>query len=184
MKVIKTEIPDVLIFEPKVFGDDRGFFMESFNQKVFEEAVGRKVEFVQDNHSKSSIGVLRGLHYQLAPYAQAKLVRCVVGEVFDVAVDIRKDSETFGKWVGVHLSAENKRQLWIPEGFAHGFQVLSAEADFLYKTTAYYSQLHDRGIRYNDPEIAIQWYDEKNAIFSLKDKKQPYLHDINKEQLF
>lgn len=125
MNVIKTDIPDVLIFEPKVFGDDRGFFFESFNQKVFEEAVGRRVDFVQDNHSKSSKGVLRGLHYQLEPYAQGKLVRCVAGEVFDVAVDIRKSSPTFGKWVGVNLSAENKRQLWIPEGFAHGFYVLA-----------------------------------------------------------
>ena len=133
MNVIKTEIPDVLIFEPKVFGDERGFFMESFNQKIFEEAVGRKVEFVQDNHSKSTKGVLRGLHYQLEPYAQGKLVRCVVGEVFDVAVDIRKSSPTFGKWVGVNLSAENKRQLWIPEGFAHGFLVLSETAEFVYK---------------------------------------------------
>ncbi|HCD5090574.1 TPA: dTDP-4-dehydrorhamnose 3,5-epimerase, partial [Escherichia coli] len=117
MNVIKTEIPDVLIFEPKVFGDERGFFMESFNQKVFEEAVGRKVEFVQDNHSKSCKGVLRGLHFQLPPFEQAKLVRCIVGEVFDVAVDIRPNSETFGSWVGVTLSSENKRQLWIPEGF-------------------------------------------------------------------
>ncbi|EFH8383927.1 TPA: dTDP-4-dehydrorhamnose 3,5-epimerase, partial [Escherichia coli] len=140
MNVIKTEIPDVLIFEPKVFGDERGFFMESFNQKVFEEAVGRKVEFVQDNHSKSSRGVLRGLHYQKAPYAQAKLVRCVVGEVFDVAVDIRESSKTFGKWVGINLSAENKRQLWIPEGFAHGFLVLSDTAEFVYKTNNYYSK--------------------------------------------
>ncbi|ELQ4158876.1 dTDP-4-dehydrorhamnose 3,5-epimerase, partial [Escherichia coli] len=134
MNVIKTEIPDVLIFEPKVFGDERGFFMESFNQKVFEEAVGRKVEFVQDNHSKSCKGVLRGLHFQLPPFEQAKLVRCIVGEVFDVAVDIRPNSETFGSWVGVTLSSENKRQLWIPEGFAHGFLTLSDIAEFVYKT--------------------------------------------------
>ncbi|WP_338260471.1 dTDP-4-dehydrorhamnose 3,5-epimerase, partial [Escherichia coli] len=146
MNVIKTEIPDVLILEPKVFGDERGFFMESFNQKVFDEAVGRKVEFVQDNHSKSIKGVLRGLHYQQEPYAQGKLVRCVVGEVFDVAVDIRRDSETFGKWVGVNLSAENKKQLWIPEGFAHGFYVLSDTAEFVYKATNYYNFLSDRGI--------------------------------------
>ncbi|HAG7682079.1 TPA: dTDP-4-dehydrorhamnose 3,5-epimerase, partial [Escherichia coli] len=131
MNVIKTEIPDVLIFEPKVFGDERGFFMESFNQKVFEEAVGRKVEFVQDNHSKSCKGVLRGLHFQLPPFEQAKLVRCIVGEVFDVAVDIRPNSETFGSWVGVTLSSENKRQLWIPEGFAHGFLTLSDIAEFV-----------------------------------------------------
>ncbi|EJF4739817.1 dTDP-4-dehydrorhamnose 3,5-epimerase, partial [Salmonella enterica] len=153
----KTEIPDVLIFEPKVFSDERGFFMESFNQKVFEEAVGRKIEFVQDNHSKSTKGVLRGLHYQVEPYAQGKLVRCIAGEVFDVAVDIRKDSETFGKWVGVNISSENKRQLWIPEGFAHGFLVLSDSADFLYKTSNYYSPIHERGIVWNDPTININW---------------------------
>ncbi|EAM8445564.1 dTDP-4-dehydrorhamnose 3,5-epimerase, partial [Salmonella enterica] len=157
MNVIKTEIPDVLIFEPKVFSDERGFFMESFNQKVFEEAVGRKIEFVQDNHSKSTKGVLRGLHYQVEPYAQGKLVRCIAGEVFDVAVDIRKDSETFGKWVGVNISSENKRQLWIPEGFAHGFLVLSDSADFLYKTSNYYSPIHERGIVWNDPTININW---------------------------
>ncbi|EIJ8570607.1 dTDP-4-dehydrorhamnose 3,5-epimerase, partial [Salmonella enterica] len=131
--------------------------MESFNQKVFEEAVGRKIEFVQDNHSKSTKGVLRGLHYQVEPYAQGKLVRCIAGEVFDVAVDIRKDSETFGKWVGVNISSENKRQLWIPEGFAHGFLVLSDSADFLYKTSNYYSPIHERGIVWNDPTININW---------------------------
>ncbi|EEZ4277512.1 dTDP-4-dehydrorhamnose 3,5-epimerase, partial [Escherichia coli] len=157
MNVIKTEIPDVLIFEPKVFGDERGFFFESFNQKVFEEAVGRKVEFVQDNHSKSSKGVLRGLHYQLEPYAQGKLVRCVVGEVFDVAVDIRKSSSTFGKWVGVNLSAENKRQLWIPEGFAHGFLVLSETAEFVYKTTNYYAPGYEGSIIWNDKILSIDW---------------------------
>ncbi|MBB7324318.1 dTDP-4-dehydrorhamnose 3,5-epimerase, partial [Escherichia coli] len=139
MNVIKTEIPDVLIFEPKVFGDERGFFFESFNQKIFEEAVGRKVEFVQDNHSKSTKGVLRGLHYQLEPYAQGKLVRCVVGEVFDVAVDIRKSSPTFGKCLEVILSADNKKQLWIPEGFAHGFLTLQDDTEIIYKTTNYYS---------------------------------------------
>ncbi|EFJ3359728.1 dTDP-4-dehydrorhamnose 3,5-epimerase [Escherichia coli] len=170
MNVIKTEIPDVLIFEPKVFGDERGFFFESFNQKVFEEAVGRKVEFVQDNHSKSSKGVLRGLHYQLEPYAQGKLVRCVVGEVFDVAVDIRKSSPTFGKWVGVNLSAKNKRQLWIPEGFAHGFLVLSETAEFLYKTTNYYHPESDRGIIWNDPDINIIWPNIAEPLLSNKDK--------------
>ncbi|HCN7598626.1 TPA: dTDP-4-dehydrorhamnose 3,5-epimerase, partial [Escherichia coli] len=159
-------------FEPKVFGDERGFFFESFNQKVFEEAVGRKVEFVQDNHSKSSKGVLRGLHYQLEPYAQGKLVRCVVGEVFDVAVDIRKSSPTFGKWVGVNLSAENKRQLWIPEGFAHGFLVLSETAEFVYKTTNYYYSESDRGIIWNDPMLKIQWPLEVEPILSEKDQKQ------------
>ncbi|MBN6347930.1 dTDP-4-dehydrorhamnose 3,5-epimerase [Escherichia coli] len=170
MNVIKTEIPDILIFEPKVFGDERGFFFESFNQKVFEEAVGRKVEFVQDNHSKSSKGVLRGLHYQLEPYAQGKLVRCVVGEVFDVAVDIRKSSPTFGKWVGVNLSAKNKRQLWIPEGFAHGFLVLSETAEFLYKTTNYYHPESDRGIIWNDPDINIIWPNIAEPLLSNKDK--------------
>ncbi|HAT7586455.1 TPA: dTDP-4-dehydrorhamnose 3,5-epimerase, partial [Citrobacter freundii] len=131
MNVIETEISDVLIFEPKVFGDERGFFMESYNQKIFEKAVGRKIEFVQDNHSKSSKGVLRGLHYQVSPFAQGKLVRCVVGEVFDVAVDIRKNSKTFGKWVGVNLSSDNKRQLWIPDGFAHGFLTLTDNVEFV-----------------------------------------------------
>ncbi|EIP6096190.1 dTDP-4-dehydrorhamnose 3,5-epimerase, partial [Salmonella enterica] len=173
MNVIKTDIPDVLIFEPKVFSDKRGFFMESFNQKVFEEAVGRKIEFVQDNHSKSTKGVLRGLHYQVEPYAQGKLVRCIAGEVFDVAVDIRKDSETFGKWVGVNISSENKRQLWIPEGFAHGFLVLSDSADFLYKTSNYYSPIHERGIVWNDPTININWPINIDKILSEKDTILP-----------
>ncbi|HBN0432462.1 TPA: dTDP-4-dehydrorhamnose 3,5-epimerase [Escherichia coli] len=175
MNVIKTEIPDVLILEPEVFGDERGFFMESFNQKVFEEAVGRKVEFVQDNHSKSIKGVLRGLHYQLEPYAQGKLVRCVVGEVFDVAVDIRKSSGTFGKWVGVNLSAENKRQLWIPEGFAHGFLVLSDLAEVLYKTNQYYAPSYERNIIWNDPLLNIKW--PRTALITLSDK------DANGEKL-
>lgn len=169
MNVIKTDIPDVLIFEPKVFGDERGFFFESFSQKVFEEAVGRKVEFVQDNHSKSSKGVLRGLHYQLAPHAQGKLVRCVAGEVFDVAVDIRKDSVTFGKWVGVNLSAENKRQLWIPEGFAHGFLVLSESAEFVYKTTSFYNPGSERAVIYNDPNLRINW-PNVNELLIISDK--------------
>ncbi|HAO9134067.1 dTDP-4-dehydrorhamnose 3,5-epimerase [Escherichia coli] len=173
MNVIKTEIPDVLIFEPKVFSDERGFFFESFNQKIFEEAVGRKVEFVQDNHSKSSKGVLRGLHYQLEPYAQGKLVRCVVGEVFDVAVDIRKSSSTFGKWVGVNLSAENKRQLWIPEGFAHGFLVLSEVAEFVYKTNNFYSPECERTIKWDDNDLNIKWPLQliDNVIVSDKDNK-------------
>lgn len=173
MNVIKTEIPDVLIFEPKVFGDDRGFFFESFSQKVFEQAVGRKVEFVQDNHSKSCKGVLRGLHYQLEPYAQGKLVRCVAGEVFDVAVDIRKSSPTFGKWVGVNLSADNKRQLWIPEGFAHGFLVLSDMAEFVYKTTNYYAPESDRGLRWDDVDLGIKWPLSVDPILSEKDKQHP-----------
>lgn len=171
MNIIKTDIPDVLIFEPKVFGDERGFFFESFNQRIFEEAVGRKVEFVQDNHSKSTKGVLRGLHYQLEPHAQGKLVRCVAGEVFDVAVDIRKSSPTFGQWVGVNLSGENKRQLWIPEGFAHGFYVMSESAEFVYKTTNYYSQLHERSILWNDPSLNISWPDKEALILSEKDKE-------------
>ncbi|EET9131725.1 dTDP-4-dehydrorhamnose 3,5-epimerase [Escherichia coli] len=178
MNVIKTEIPDVLIFEPKVFGDERGFFMESFNQKVFEEAVGRKVEFVQDNHSKSSKGVLRGLHYQLEPYAQGKLVRCVVGEVFDVAVDIRKSSPTFGKWVGVNLSAENKCQLWIPEGFAHGFLVLSEIAEFVYKTTNYYHPESEGCIKWDDSFLMIDWPNKPIAI-SEKDKKGSSILRLN-----
>ncbi|EAB8343931.1 dTDP-4-dehydrorhamnose 3,5-epimerase [Salmonella enterica subsp. enterica] len=178
MNVIKTEIPDVLIFEPKVFSDERGFFMESFNQKVFEEAVGRKIEFVQDNHSKSTKGVLRGLHYQVEPYAQGKLVRCIAGEVFDVAVDIRNDSETFGKWVGVNISSENKRQLWIPEGFAHGFLVLSDSADFLYKTSNYYSPIHERGIAWNDPTININWPINIDKILSEKDTILPNFINI------
>lgn len=178
MNVIKTEIPDVLIFEPKVFGDELGFFFESFNQKVFEEAVGRKVEFVQDNHSKSSKGVLRGLHYQLEPYAQGKLVRCVVGEVFDVAVDIRKSSSTFGKWVGVNLSAENKRQLWIPEGFAHGFLVLSETAEFVYKTTNYYAPGYEGSIIWNDKILSIDWPElTLEYILSDKDLKAPILSE-------
>lgn len=169
MNVIKTAIPDVLIFEPKVFGDDRGFFFESFNQKIFEDAVGRKVEFVQDNHSQSQKNVLRGLHYQLDPHAQGKLVRCVEGEVFDVAVDIRKSSETFGQWVGVILSAENKRQFWIPEGFAHGFVTLSDSAQFLYKATNYYAPSSERTLQWNDKTINIQWPVDTNITLSDKD---------------
>lgn len=174
MNVIKTEINDVLIFEPKVFGDDRGFFFESFSQKIFEDAVGRKVDFVQDNHSRSSKGVLRGLHYQLPPFAQAKLVRCVVGEVFDVAVDIRKDSETFGKWVGAYLSAENKRQMWIPEGFAHGFIVTSDVAEFVYKTNNYYNKESEGAIIWNDSDLKITWPTSTSSV-SDKDAIAPIL---------
>ena len=176
MNVIKTAIPDVLIFEPKVFGDERGFFFESFNHKLFEEAVGYPVTFVQDNHSKSSKGVLRGLHYQLPPHAQGKLVRCVAGEVFDVAVDIRKSSPTFGKWVGVHLSEENKRQLWIPEGFAHGFMTLSETAEFLYKTTNYYHPQSDRSILWNDKNLSINW-PSNETILSKKDEVAVMFYD-------
>ncbi|MCU8069525.1 dTDP-4-dehydrorhamnose 3,5-epimerase [Shewanella sp. SM32] len=168
MKIIDTNIPDVKIIEPKVFGDERGFFFESFNQQLFEAAVGYPVHFVQDNHSKSSKGVLRGLHYQLAPHAQAKLVRCVLGEVFDVAVDIRKSSPTFGQWVGVHLSAENKRQLWIPEGFAHGFVTLSETAEFLYKTTNYYHKQSEGALVWNDADLNIQWPNQ-DVLLSEKD---------------
>ncbi|TVR11839.1 MAG: dTDP-4-dehydrorhamnose 3,5-epimerase [Phormidium sp. GEM2.Bin31] len=156
MNVISTEIPDVLLLEPQVFGDHRGFFFESFNQKRFEDKTGVKTQFVQDNHSRSSQGVLRGLHYQIQQ-AQGKLLRATVGEIFDVAVDIRKQSPTFGQWVGYRLSAENKRQLWIPPGFAHGFAVLSDVAEVLYKTTDYYAKEHERSILWNDPDLAIDW---------------------------
>ncbi|MGJ0577779.1 dTDP-4-dehydrorhamnose 3,5-epimerase [Xenorhabdus bovienii] len=169
MNVIKTEIPEVLILEPKVFGDHRGFFFESFNQKQFEDIVGYPVNFVQDNHSKSTKGVLRGLHFQKTPYAQGKLVRCVSGEIFDVAVDIRKDSPTFGKWVGIHLSAENKRQLWIPEGFAHGFITLSDNTELFYKTTNYYVPQCEVSIQWNDKELSINWPMENFPILSEKD---------------
>ncbi|WP_171998133.1 dTDP-4-dehydrorhamnose 3,5-epimerase [Cronobacter sp. JZ38] len=172
MNVIQTEIPDVLILEPKVFGDARGFFFESFNQRTFEEAVGRKIEFVQDNHSKSAKGVLRGLHYQLAPYAQAKLVRCLHGAIYDVAIDIRRNSPTFGKWVGAELSAENKRQIWIPEGFAHGFIALENGTEILYKTNNFYSKESERAIRWDDEQIAIEW-PAKAAIISEKDAVAP-----------
>ncbi len=156
MQAIQTAIADVLIFQPKVFGDARGFFFESFNRQVFDQAVGRHVDFVQDNHSRSSKGVLRGLHYQIQQ-PQGKLVRVVRGSVFDVAVDLRKSSRTFGQWLGVELSEENQRQLWVPEGFAHGFVVTSESADFLYKTTDFYAPAHERCIRWDDPALAIQW---------------------------
>jgi dTDP-4-dehydrorhamnose 3,5-epimerase len=157
MKVTPTAIPDVLVLEPKVFGDNRGFFYESFNQEAFNKATGLDVQFVQDNHSRSTKGVLRGLHYQLPPFAQGKLVRCTRGAVWDVAVDIRKSSATFGQWAGAELTEDNHKQFWIPPGFAHGFMVLSDSADFLYKTTAYYAPTHDRCIAWNDSQIAINW---------------------------
>lgn len=169
MNVIKTEISDVLLLEPKVFGDERGFFFESANQRVFKEKTGLDPRFTQDNHSRSAKNVLRGLHYQIRQ-PQAKLVRVVVGEVFDVAVDLRKRSPTFGKWVGTTLSAENKRQLWVPEGFAHGFLVLSESADFLYKTTDYYAPEHERCVIWNDPEIGIRWPLQGNPILAAKDQ--------------
>lgn len=176
MNVIKTAIPDVLIIEPKVFGDERGFFFESFNQAQFEEAVGRKVNFVQDNHSKSSKGVLRGLHYQIKQ-PQGKLVRVVVGEVFDVAVDLRRSSPNFGKWVGAILSSENKKQLWVPEGFAHGFVTISESAEFLYKTTDYYAPEFERCIRWDDPSIGIDWTITTQPSLSGKDQLGKALSD-------
>lgn len=169
MKATPLVIPEVVLFEPRVFGDDRGFFFESFNQRQFEQAVGRTVTFVQDNHSRSSKNVLRGLHYQIKQ-PQGKLVRVVAGEVFDVAVDLRRSSPTFGKWVGAVLSADNKKQLWIPEGFAHGFLVLSNHAEFLYKTTDYWAMEYERSIQWNDAEIAIDWRLECVPILSTKDK--------------
>lgn len=167
MKATRLAIPDVVLFEPKVFGDDRGFFFESFNQRVFEDATGLKRQFVQDNHSRSSKGVLRGLHYQ-TQQPQGKLVRVTSGQVFDVAVDIRPSSPTFGTWVGATLSSDNKHQLWIPEGFAHGFIVLSEFADFLYKTTDYYAPQHEACIAWNDPEISISWPLSENGIAAAK----------------
>lgn len=169
MKVTPLAILDVLLIEPKVFGDDRGFFYESFNQKAFNEATGLEVNFVQDNHSKSAKNVLRGLHYQLPPKAQGKLVRVVAGEVFDVAVDIRKGSSTYGQWVGEVLSSENKRQMWIPPGFAHGFLVLSDTAEFLYKTTDYYAPESERSILWNDAALAIDWPLTAAPLLSGKD---------------
>lgn len=168
MKVVETDIPDVLILEPKVFGDERGFFYESFNAAAFEAATGIKRSFVQDNHSKSQRGVLRGLHYQIQQ-PQGKLVRVVAGEVFDVAVDLRRSSPTFGRWVGTILNTQNQRQLWIPEGFAHGFVVLSESAEFLYKTTDYYAPAHERSLLWNDPQIGIEWPFEEPPQLSQKD---------------
>lgn len=176
MKASPLAIPDVLLFEPKVFGDERGFFYESFNQKVFEAAVGRSVHFVQDNHSRSAKGVLRGLHYQIKQ-TQGKLVRVTHGEVFDVAVDLRKRSPTFGKWVGVHLSDSNRAQLWIPEGFAHGFVVLSENAEFLYKTTDYWAPEHERSLAWNDPALAIDWPLSEPPTLSAKDEDAVNLVD-------
>lgn len=169
MKVTPTNIPEVLLIEPKVFGDERGFFFESFNQAKFEEAIGRKVSFVQDNHSKSVKNVLRGLHYQIRQ-PQDKLVRVVQGEVFDVAVDIRKNSPTFGQWVCEILSADNKKQLWVPKGFAHGFVVLSDTAEFLYKTTDFWAPEFERSVAWNDPDIAIKWPFSGEPSLSGKDK--------------
>ena len=178
---IKTEIPEVVLIKPKVFSDDRGFFMEFYKKSDFEK-VGIDTDFVQDNHSKSVKGVLRGLHYQKEPYSQGKLVRCVKGKIFDVAVDIRKGSSSFGKWIGYELSEENKFMLWIPKGFAHGFLTLSKEAEVIYKVSGgEYSPDHDAGIRWNDPDINIKWpLDEiDNVLLSEKDKKLPFLKDAD-----
>ncbi len=169
MNVVSTTIPDVVVIEPKVFGDARGFFYESFNQKQFEALTGVSKQFVQDNHSRSARNVLRGLHYQVRQ-PQGKLVRVIAGEVFDVVVDIRRSSPTFGKWFGLNLSADNKRMLWIPEGFAHGFVVLSEYAEFLYKTTDYWAPEHERSIMWNDPDLAIEWPLDGEPLLSAKDK--------------
>ena len=170
MKATPLAIRDVILIEPKVFGDDRGFFFESFNRRQFAELISRDVDFVQDNHSRSVKNVLRGLHYQVQQ-PQGKLVRVVQGEVFDVAVDIRKSSPTFGRWVGEILSVENKRQMWVPEGFAHGFVVISETAEFLYKTTDYWAPEFERSIAWDDPAIGIQWPLQGDAILSAKDKQ-------------
>jgi dTDP-4-dehydrorhamnose 3,5-epimerase len=168
MKVTRTAIPDVLVFEPTIYEDDRGFLFESFNRTV-AESIGKSVSFVQDNQSSSKVNVLRGLHYQLPPHAQGKLIRAVVGEIFDVAVDIRRTSPTFGRWVSERLSAENRKIMWIPAGFAHGFLVLSDTADCAYKATAYYSPQHERTILWNDTKLGIEWPHRDKLIVSAKD---------------
>lgn len=176
MRVIPTALPGVLIFEPEVFRDERGFFLESFNQRKFDEAIGEHVEFVQDNHSRSQRGVLRGLHYQLPPHAQGKLVRVVSGRVFDVAVDVRRSSATFGRWVGTELDADDHRQLWLPAGFAHGFLVLSRTAELLYKVTEHYKPAAERAVRWDDPMLGITWPTAGVApILSAKDAAAPDL---------
>jgi dTDP-4-dehydrorhamnose 3,5-epimerase len=178
MKIIPTDLPEVLILEPQVFGDERGFFMESYNRRAFNEAVGHEVDFVQDNHSRSARGVLRGLHYQLPPHAQGKLVRVTLGRVFDVAVDMRRSSPRFGQWTGVELDAATHRQLWIPRGFAHGFAVTSQTADVVYKTTAYYSPAAERAVRWNDPALAITWPEfDVPPTLSAKDIAAPGFDD-------
>lgn len=182
MKFSKTNIPDVILCEPTVFNDERGYFFESFNQEVFEKHLGKSIRFCQDNEAKSTKGVLRGLHYQLPPFAQSKLVRVISGKVLDVAVDIRRDSSTFGQYVAIELSGENKHQLFVPAGFAHGYVVLSDEAIFSYKVDNYYSKTHERGIFYNDKDLKIDWKLLSNElIISEKDKIQPA---FNKAELF
>jgi dTDP-4-dehydrorhamnose 3,5-epimerase len=183
MKVTPLSIPDLLLIEPQVFTDDRGFFYESFNQEKFEEVANKKINFVQDNHSKSIKGVLRGLHYQLPPKAQGKLVRVIQGEVFDVALDLRQSSPTFGKWSSEVLSSDNKKQIWIPEGFAHGFLVLSDKAELLYKTTDYYMPAFERCILWSDPLISIDWPVMDNLIVSAKDRDGQLFNDLFKRDL-
>lgn len=175
MRVTPLSLPEVLILEPQVYGDERGFFFESFRKSRFAEACGRDVEFVQDNHSRSMRNVLRGLHYQAEPHSQGKLVRVVSGEIFDVAVDIRPDSPNFGRWAGETLSASNFRQIWVPEGFAHGFVTLSDTAEVVYKTTDYHAPSHERSIRWSDPEIGIEWPIEGEPVLSEKDALAPLL---------
>ncbi len=184
MKITRTAIDGVLVIEPRVFGDERGFFLESYNKKAFDDAVGYEVNFVQDNHSRSSKGVLRGLHYQVAPHAQGKLVRVITGSVFDVAVDLRRDSATFGRSVALDLSAANHKQLWIPPGFAHGFLVTSDSADFLYKTTEYYEPSAERSLRWDDAELGIEWplYGGRPTL-SAKDAIAPPLADIEQRSI-
>ncbi len=176
MKVTKTAIPDVLLIEPTVFGDERGFFYESYNERAWQEETGLTTRFVQDNHSRSVKGVLRGIHYQIKQ-SQGKLVRVVLGEVFDVAVDLRKSSPTFGQWVGEVLSAENKRSLWVPEGFGHGFLVTSDAAEFLYRTTDFYAPEHERCIQWNDPDLAVQWPLDGTPQLSGKDEQGTLFKD-------
>lgn len=177
MKITATELPEVLILEPRVHGDARGFFLESYNERAFRDAVGYDVHFVQDNHSRSTRGVLRGLHYQLPPHAQGKLVRVTAGKVFDVAVDVRRDSPRFGRWAGAELTGENQQQLWIPPGFAHGFLVLSDSADFLYKTTDYYAPIAERAVRWDDEQVGIGWplAPGEQPLVSGKDSAAPNL---------
>ena len=180
MRVIPTALSEVLLLEPVVHGDPRGFFFESYNERRFIEAIGQEVRFVQDNHSRSSKNVLRGLHYQLPPFAQAKLIRVVSGAVFDVAVDVRRSSPTFGQWVGAVLSAENQRQLWIPEGFAHGFLTQTETADVLYKTSTYYAPASEATIVWNDPDLAIDWPLIGEPIVSAKDAVAPMLSEVRR----
>jgi dTDP-4-dehydrorhamnose 3,5-epimerase len=176
VRIVRTGIPDVLILEPKVFGDERGFFFEPYNKRVFREATGLDLEFVQDNHSRSRNGVLRGLHYQIRQ-PQGKLVRVSAGEVYDVAVDVRRSSPTFGKWVGFHLDAASRRMAWIPPGFAHGFLVLSEYAEFLYKTTDYYAPEHERVVRWNDPRLGVAWPLHGEPILAARDAAAPGLEE-------